>query len=429
VSDGSSTGPFTGAGVVSLNNNNVLATASTARSFTITMGAGFNLGAMFGTQSAPNSGFSFCGWYKARDGATAGQVNTVNYYQALISIMSHSYLTTPSYNILRYFSVYRDGVTSGMTTAVRFNDPAITADSTLTTAGKYQNIWTHYCAAGLGRTVNVYYDCLTRTCTPVVLTLSTDVVNTQYQFGYIGADYDPPWHGWMSEFRLYKRALTAAEVFVIRSYDGTSETAVNSVNAGLLAYYPFHPNAFLLDASGVTGALTNIGTVVSQAGSLTDLQNVAYLAQASGLGNANANRQFLTIPQITIGPSSSICLWYNPDSVTGQYSRLIDLNTGANSGHIDIRREVSTSNLAIEVWNGATSIVSQAGCTASAAGASSGCVFAGMFQLGVWQHMCLTITGTTGRVYYNGALQSPLLTLTAQKAISTYTTSWMGQNP
>ena len=423
VSDGSSAGPFTGAGVASLDNNNVLATASTARSFTITMGAGFNLGAMFGTQSAPNAGFSFCGWYKARN------TNTVNQYQALISIMSHSYTTTPSNNILRYFSVYRDSVDTGMTTAVRFDDPAVKADSTLTTAGKYQNIWTHYCAAGFGRTVNVYYDCLSRTCTPAVLALSNDVNNSQYQFGYIGADYDPPWHGWLSEFRLYKRALTAAEVFVIRSYDGTSETALNSVNSGLLAYYPFHPNAFLLDASGVTGSLVPTGSPAFIPGSLTDLQNVAYFAQTGGLGNANAARQFFTIPQITIGPASSICFWYNPDSVTGQYSRLIDLNTGANSGHIDIRREVSTSNLAIEVWNGASSIVSQSGCTASAAGASAGCVYAGMFQLGVWQHMCLTITGTTGRVYYNGALQSPLLTLTAQKAVTTYTTSWMGQNP
>ena len=414
----SSTAPFAGAGVVLLDNNNVLGLASTARSFTITMGAGMNLGAMFGTQSTPNPGFSFCGWYRAKDGSTAGTVNAVNQFQTLIAILSHPANTSPSQNILRYFSVYRYGVSTGMTTAVRFNDPAITPESTQTTDGKYQNVWTHYCAAGYGRTINIYFDCGSRTCVPTVLSLSNDVYNMQYQYGYIGADFDPPWYGWLSEFRLYKRALTAAEVFAIKSYDGTNPTGVNSVNAGLLAYYPFQPNAFLVDASGVTGSLTNTGSVVSQPGSQTDLQNVAYFSQPGGLGNSNANKQFLTIPSITIGSFFSICVWYNPDSTSGSYPRLIELNSGQSSGQIQIRRDATNNNLAIELWNSNTNIVS--GSTA---------IFTGLFQLGVWQHVCLTVAQTTGSVYYNGALQAATITLTAYKAVTTYTTSYIGQNP
>ena len=418
VSDGSSAGPFTGAGVASLDNNNVFATASTARSFTITMGAGFNLGAMFGTQSVPNAGFSFCGWYKARNGVASSSVNSVNQYQALISIMSHSYATDPPNKILMYFSVYRDVLSSGMTTAVRFENPAVTADSTLTTADKYQNIWTHYCAAGFGRTVNVYYDCLSRTCVPVVLTLTKDVSNAQYQFGYIGTDYDPPWHGWVSQFRMYRKALTAAEVFAVKSYDGTSETALNSVNSGLLAYYPFHPNAFLLDASGVTGSLVPTGSPASIPGSMTDLQNVAYFAQINGLAKTSSGAQYLTIPSITIGQAFSTCVWFNPDSAfTNGYSLVLLLSSsgttgGTSTGDIQIRRDGTNNNLVVQLMNANTNIATVA--------------FAGLYQPNVWQHVCLTVGGTTGKLYYNGALQATSITLSAIRVTTTFTTSYLG---
>lgn len=106
---------------------------------------------------------------------------------------------------------------------------------------------------------------------------SASVLYTYVTIGQGG--WDTAFFGWLSEVRYYKKALTPAEVFAIKSYDGTSPTAVNSVNNGLLAYYPFHPNAFLVDASGVTGSLTSTGSVASQAGSMSDLQNVAYFAQ------------------------------------------------------------------------------------------------------------------------------------------------------
>ncbi len=43
--------------------------------------------------------------------------------------------------------------------------------------------------------------------------------------------------------------------------------------------------------------------------------------------------------------------------------------------------------------------------------------------------MCLVITGTSGKVYYNGVQQATVLALTAQKAVTTYTTAYIGQNP
>ena len=78
---------------------------------------------------------------------------------------------------------------------------------------------------------------------------------------------------------MYKKALKAA--CANTSFDGIDPTAVNSVNAGLLAYYMFHPNAFLVDAWVPTNGPASIQ------GCLTDLQSVAYFAQMSGLAKAS----------------------------------------------------------------------------------------------------------------------------------------------
>jgi hypothetical protein len=293
--------PFVGANAVYFDNNNVAALSATTKSFKINVGSGLNLGLMFGTAATPGPGFTVCSWYR-------GQSSAVNSYQSLFSIMSQP-VNSISFPTVGLLTLYRELVSDSFSIDVLSSG---TGGNTLTVGGKYLNTWTHLCAAGYGQTINLYFNCSSRTCTPSVFALGFNIVSEDYPNAYIGQDYSPPWYGWVSEFRMYRKALTAAEVFAVKSYDGTSPTAVNSVNSGLLAYYPFHPNAFLLDASNVTGPLVPTGSPASTAGSMTDLQNVAYFAQASGVAYATASKQYFTIPTIAAGPSLSISLWYNP---------------------------------------------------------------------------------------------------------------------
>ena len=408
----SDTYPFAGANAVFLDNNNVAGLSANTNSFKISMGSGLNFGLIFGTAATPGPGFTFCTWYR-------GQSSAVNSYQSLFSIMTQP-VNSIVFSTVGLLTLYRVDLTDSLSIGMRTS----LGGNTLTVAGKYLNTWTHLCAAGYGQTINLYFNCSSRTCAPSVFTLGFNVVSENYPYAYIGQDYSPPWNGWISEFRMYMKALTSAEVFAIKSYDGTNPTAVNSVNAGLLAYYPFHPNAFLTDASGVTGPLAPTGSPTSIAGSMTDLQNVAYFAQAGGLRVSNG--QFFSIPSITIGTSFSICIWYNPDLTAGSHTRLINLNSALLTlNYIDLHREMLTNNLALEMFNSASGGSTIVGSESATGG---GAVMTGLFQLGVWQHVCLTVTGTTAKVYYNGALFRTI-TLSAQNVIRTFTSSYLGSNP
>ena len=425
---GGSTAPFPGAGAAFFNNIGsgsgitvTTATGSPVQAFSVP-GSSWSVSSFVGTSGAPGAGFSWCYWIRAVDGLTTGLSNPIGY--PFVFWLGTCFCSVSSTS---FYGLY-DGRDSNTATGSGTNHFQGSAGKNgLGTSGLYTANWVHVCFVWQGRDFRAYLNCGSSTCpASSSVTLSADPYSGSYTNIYIGqGGYGKGWHGWLSEFRFYKKALTPAEVFAIKSYDGTSPTAVNSVNAGLLAYYPFHPNAFLTDASGVTGSLVPTGSPASIPGSMTDLQNVAYFAQTGGVGSTSANalRQFFTIPEITLGPALSICVWYNPDSTTGSYSRLVIMNTGGASGIIDIRREVSTSNLAIELFNGNTLLN-----TVSNSASGYGTVFTGLFQLGVWQHMCLTVASTTARVYYNGAL-SGSITLSAQKASTKYNSAYLVMNP
>ena len=428
---GGTTAPFPGAGSAYFNNwgsgsgvtiSSSTSTGNAARSFRVNVGSGWNLFPYIGLDAVPGPGFSWCYWLRGQDGATPGVLHSIQYPFVFTIGTSFNHVENAA------FSGFSDGRNYGSSDGGYGSGTLYWVNgvgrSGVAANGVYTRNWNHVCFTWQGKAFKMYLNCASSSCAATAsVTLFADAINGLYTQVLIGqGTYSTAWYGWLSEFRFYKKALTPAEVYAIKSYDGTSPTAVNSVNNGLLAYYPFHPNAFLVDASGVTGSLTNTGSVASQAGSLTDLQNVAYFAQSGGLQNANANKQLFTVPSITIGPAFSVCMWYNPDSVTGSHTRLISFNSAlSTTDYVEIRREMLTNNLCTEIFNGATSI------TASQSYTGNGVVFSGLFQLGVWQHMCMTLTGTTGKMYYNGALSSTF-TLSAQKTTKTYTSTYLGYN-
>ena len=415
VFDSATTSPFPGAGVVYMNNNvGVTATTGNAKTFRIQAGSGFDLRSMIGTSATPAAGFSVCFWYRVQDGSsTPGTIHTIQWVNgfSMAEFQANTVRTT-------YIRWIRNAATVNSYFSTISNNNNL---GELSPASTFTRSWNHLCVTYHGRTMSHYLNCNTPGCAASnTVTMTNDIPNVLFQDVFIGqSTWDPVWYGWFSEFRLYRKALTPSEVFAIRSFDGTNPTAVESVNNGLLAYYPFHPNAFLVDASNVTGSLIPVGSTAFTPNSLSDLRNAAVLAQPGGLlaTSANTLRQFFVLPLITIGPSLSMCAWYNPDITSGTFPRIIELGNGRPGDNIGIRRNLANNDLAIEVWNGATALIP-----------GNAVVYTGLFQLGVWQHVCLTVAGTTGRVYYNGALQPTTITLSAQKTVTTYNGAFIGHN-
>ena len=387
------------------------ATGSLIRGFRVSVGTGWSLSSTIGTAASPGPGFTWCYWLRGVDSAAVQ-------YPFVFTIGN----VFTSVNVAGFYGFY-DGKNSGNAqggsgTNYFYNGNPLGAGG-VGMDGVYTTGWVHMCFTWQGKTFKAYRNCGSSACTPTAsTTLSQEAYTGLYTQVLIGqGTYGTGWYGWLSEFRFYKKALTPAEVFAIKSYDGTSQTAVNSVNSGLLAYYPFHPNAFLVDASGVTGSLVPTGSPASIPGSMTDLQNVAYFAQTSGVAKASSAPQYFTIPSITFGSYFSVCAWYNPDNAySGGYAGVIMLTSGVNTGDIQIRRDLTWNNLVVQLQNSATVIAAV--------------TFAGLYQVNVWQHVCLTVTGTTGKLYYNGALQATTITLSAQKLVTTFTSSYLGgMNP
>lgn len=120
---------------------------------------------------------------------------------------------------------------------------------------------------------------------------------------------------------------------------------------------------------------------------------------------------------MTLGSTFTLCAWYNPDVTSGDYPRIVHLSNGAGSDRIEMRKHVSSNNLAVEVYNGNTNIMTSTG------------IYVNRFQYAVWQHACFTMSGTSGTVYYNGVAESAAVTLSTAKTTVAMGVNYVGTNP
>jgi hypothetical protein len=203
-----------------------------------------------------------------------------------------------------------------------------------------------------------------------------------------------------------------------------------NVGGSLVAYYPFNPSTFLADVSGRTGALTNVGDVLSVAagqGWGSTARNVANFSQPGGLANSNPLAQYLSLPSITLGSAFSVCLWYNPSPTSG-FVRLADFTNGRLNDAISMRQETGTS-FAFEIWSRGTCLD-----TADWTQFYSHPAYSGSWKTDTWQHGCLVVEGVSAMFYYNGSLATSrtgqsVSTLSAPMPSSTtFTKAFLGQN-
>ncbi len=104
-------------------------------------------------------------------------------------------------------------------------------------ANAYTRSWSHQCTVFQGLHRRVYVNCASAACVPDSYTSAGSYPSAQLPYSMLGQGvHDSVFYGWLAEARYYSRALTAAEVYAVLSFDCSSLTPVKSVNTGLLAY-------------------------------------------------------------------------------------------------------------------------------------------------------------------------------------------------
>jgi len=181
---------------------------------------------------------------------------------------------------------------------------------------------------------------------------------------------------------------------------GAAKCTVNmgsyDLGSSLMVYYPFNPNNFLADVSGVTGPATLYGSVTPVTGaSLTGAlsgwswgsQNVASFTLPGGVAtDGTAWQAYLAIPRFTVSPTVTVCTWYYPTR-SGSGEAPFQFGNGPSSS---ITGEIT-------IWHDASSTASYWVEDQSLGGISGG------WALNAWKHGCLALSGTSFVAYLNQA--------------------------
>lgn len=213
------TAPFPGASTAFFNNGGLIG-KDTATAFKVSLGAGFSVLSLLGTPSSPGPGMTICFWLRFADGAMPGTVNSIT-EQNIWHFQKDVYPSQRIDDTIRIVQKW-DGLTWDVRYSVQWysNYPWVQGIS---------RYWTHYCWTMAHNSYKVYTNCSSSSC-PVaeavfssVTSLYPNVVYQQINIADVG--FTNAFFGWLAEVRLYRRALTPAEVLAVRSYTGVSATS------------------------------------------------------------------------------------------------------------------------------------------------------------------------------------------------------------
>ena len=179
----------------------------------------------------------------------------------------------------------------------------------------------------------------------------------------------------------------------------TANVGYYDLGSNLMAYYPFNPNQMTADVSGNLGALTipksspvaDCTTAATGPGGSWASNCVSAMQTNAALLDSSASAQYFQIPSVILPASYSICLWYQPTpySTPNAYEAIFDFHQSTNSYLIYLNRAGTSSNNALvtgNVW--AQWFINWGGA---------------YFSSNTWYHTCLTFSGTSYNIYFNGA--------------------------
>jgi hypothetical protein len=186
----------------------------------------------------------------------------------------------------------------------------------------------------------------------------------------------------------------------------------STLGSGLVAYYAFD------ETSGTTAADSsgngNNATLVGGPTFVVGVQNNAVKMSGSG--------QYVALPDAIVNglTSFSICTWAYVSTPIAAWSRIFDFGMGIVSGTNPTTYMFFTPDIGTGTARFAITTTGYGGEQRIDAPAMTGAS---------WQHVAVTLTGSAGTVYFNGARtqQNTALTLSAASLGAT-TKNWLGRS-
>ncbi|MGC3991952.1 MAG: LamG domain-containing protein [Chthoniobacteraceae bacterium] len=278
----------------------------------------------------------------------------------------------------------------GITNSTNYAEESVDGAAAIPTAQ-----WVHVAVTKSGSVASLYVN-------GILVGQNTNMYFSPFRIGSTTQDYlgksqwrsDPYFNGIVDDFRIYRGALSAADVQTLANtgvahlkFDETSgTTAVDSTR------------------NGWNGTLVNSPTWTTG-----KINNAVSLASASS--------QYVTLPSGVVASQtgSTLAGWVYLNSVSN-WQRIFDFGTGTTKYMFLTPTNSSTSKIRFAITTSGSSGEQKIDGTA-ALGASA------------WHHVAVTLTGSTGTLYVDGAQvgQNTAMTLTPS-SLGTTTQNYLGKS-
>ncbi|MFC5469583.1 LamG-like jellyroll fold domain-containing protein [Cohnella suwonensis] len=229
-------------------------------------------------------------------------------------------------------------------------------------------VWKHIAVTLSGTTGKLYVDGV-EVATNSGMTLKPSSLGSTNQ-NYIGKSQysDPYLNGSVDDFRIYNRTLTAAEVSAI----------AGPPPSGFVANYLFNETSgtTAADSSGNGKTATLNGTA-------------AWAAGKSGNGlSLSGTSAYASLPTGIVGALNdfTVATWVKVNS-SADWARIFDFGTGTTS-YMFLTPKAGGSGLRFAISTGGSGAEQQLNAAA--------------LTTGVWKHVAITLSGTTGKLYVDG---------------------------
>ncbi len=254
--------------------------------------------------------------------------------------------------------------------------------------------WTHVAVTKSGNTGRLYVNgAQVGQNTAMTLSPSSLGNTTQNWIGRSQYTGDPFLDGQVDDFRIYNRALSAAEVQSLANPSG---------GTGPIAWYQFEGNANDSSGNGRNGTLVNGPTFVAgQVGQAVNLDGTNdHVSLPAGIVNSLSN--------------FSIATWVRLDT-TSAWRRLFDFGTG------------TTVNMFLTPQSGSNTV--RFAITTAGGGAEQRINGTSALPTGAWIHVAVTKSGNTGILYVNGVQvgQNTSMTL-SPSSLGNTNQNWIGRS-
>jgi hypothetical protein len=234
-------------------------------------------------------------------------------------------------------------------------------------------------------------------------TISSTIVQNGFALGYISSPTTYAFAGYIDDFRIYNRILTAAEITTL--YNQTPFQPILPATNTLTSYFPLDGN---LNDTVAGSNLTGTGTI-TYTGGIVGTQCAYFQNEANVNVNASANYATGIIPTLTTTGPVSVSFWMNTTKMStnaSYYPVPLILSTAAMGGVSALYfQNIGNTSTYSCVMNNGTNAYQTATFT---------------LNINTWYNLSLVWASNTLSFYVNGSLIGSVATTGSLSANSRY---------